>query len=383
MSNSSDPYASQDPYQDPYQNPYSQYNTPGSSDSDFNRTPPPPIYDSGYATPNPYSDATPNPYAEADSFIPPAPPPSVGAYSSQPSMPYATPQRRGRSWACSVVSLLLLLLICGGLGVGGYYAYGAISKSIASTALPNSGINNSGGGNGGNGPTTVTISSGASIIVDRNDGPIHVKVGSSQNTVSIQAIDTNNSPVSQAIPYSENSDHTAFTFDTSNFETDNLQLAVPASIGLDLKTNDGDITVNGVTGKLALSSNGGSIFLSDATASRLSSFSSNGGALQLIGVKLTGSSTLSTNAGNITFKGSLDRNSTYKIDSNGGTIDLTLPGSSSFHANLSTNGSTVTCTFPGIQVSSDGTQAQGDAGSPPRATLTVTNNSGAIKLQQG
>ncbi len=289
----------------------------------------------------------------------------------------ARPRRRSRL-GCTL-SLLVVLLLLGGFVAGGVYAFRAIQKGSGGIQLP--------AGVGGlvSGITTVTVAGEPTIAIDRNVGPIHVRASVDSHTVTIKALDSSQNVVNQSIPYTLSSDHTLLTFDASDFEIDDLQITAPAVTDLKLTTNDGDINVAGLSGNTKLSSNGGSIHVSQSTIAGPSSFDTNGSAVQVTGVKMHGSATFSTNGDNITFTGSLDPLGTYKFDTTTGHIAITVPGDSRFHIDATSDTSTVTSAFPDVSVQSNtpGAEAHGDVGRPPRAQVTVTDSTGSIDLQKG
>ncbi len=151
------------------------------------------------------------------------------------------------------------------------------------------------------------------------------------------------------------------TFDLTNLETVDVLVIVPAESDLNITTNGDDITVKGVTGQQNLSSNAGSLRVSQDT--------------------LTGKSVLDTNGGIITFSGALDRQSNDHFSTNPGSITITLPASAAFHADVSNNGGVIQSAFPQVVVSGD--EAPGDVGKAPFVRLEVDSNGGTIQLKKG
>src|SRR5215469_4717334 len=64
---------------------------------------------------------------------------------------------------------------------------------------------------------------------------------------------------------------------------------------------------------------------------------SNTGSVQASGGTLSGNSQLITNTGSITFSGSLSQMGTYQFQTNTGSVDVTIPGTSVFHVDASTD----------------------------------------------
>ncbi|MBA2288178.1 MAG: DUF4097 family beta strand repeat protein [Ktedonobacteraceae bacterium] len=374
MHNQDNPYGNNyNNYDDDQQQPW-DYGLPANSGYGAEQleasVPPPPPY---LPPSNPYESAN-----YAGSALPYTTDP---AYSGTPMLTpaFSSPRPRRRSRLGCVLSLLVVLLLIGGFIAGGVYAFRAIQKGTGAIQLP------AGVGGVVSGITTVMVAGETTIAIDRNVGPIHVRAGADSHTISIKALDSSEHVVNQSIPYTLSSDHTVLTFDVSGFEIDDLQITVPAAIDLKLTTNDGEINVAGLSGHMKLSSNGGSIHVSQSTIAGPSSLDTNAGGVQVTGVKMRGSATFSTNGDGITFTGSLDPLGTYKFDTTTGHIAITVPGDSRFHIDATSSTSTVNSAFPGVSVQRNtiGAEAHGDVGRPPRAKVTVTDSTGSIDLQKG
>src|SRR5262249_29365643 len=116
------------------------------------------------------------------------------------------------------------------------------------------------------------------------------------------------------------------TFNFFNATSVDFIVTVPNTTNLQIHTNAGSITVNGVSGIMSLTSNAGSV-----------------GATQS---SLTGSSNFQTNAGSINFNGSIGSTGTYEFQTNAGSITMTLTGNPSFHLNANTNAGAINTSFP-------------------------------------
>lgn len=84
-------------------------------------------------------------------------------------------------------------------------------------------------------------------------------------------------------------------------------------------------------------------------------------------------------------RGSIGTDGQYKFQSNSGAIDVTLPRSTSFHAELVSNSGTITNDFPiaaANQTGAYGRTVSGDVGSSPQATVTIQSDSGTLHLGQ-
>jgi hypothetical protein len=328
---------------------------------DWNVTPPPPppTYDNPYESWNPYASTT-----------------SQGISGYQVNPPHA---RKRRSWPCVVLALLLVLVLCGGAVGGAVYGYTFLTSRLPATSV---GLQAPGAASG---LTTISVGVHPTVKIDRNTGLIRVHPSNKNGIITIQASDSTHNPINQAIPYSQGNNGGAIIFDVSNFETDDVDIAVPQTTDLNLNTNDGNINVSGITGVMALTSNAGSIIVSQAALNGQSKLETNGGSIRATQVTLNGSTGLSTNGDNITFTGSLNRQGTYTFDTTTGMIDITLAANSAFHVDATSDTSSITTNFSGVRVtnSNPGSEAHGNVGKAPRARLTITASTGSIKLLKG
>jgi hypothetical protein len=154
------------------------------------------------------------------------------------------------------------------------------------------------------------------------------------------------------------------TFNFFNATSVDFTITVPNTTDLQIHTNAGSINENGVSGKMSLVSNAGTI-----------------GATQS---SLTGSSTFKTNAGSINFKGSIGSTGTYDFETNAGSIDMTLIGNPSFNLNATTDAGSINTSFPiTVNRNTGGATANGVVGTSPQATLTLKTNAGSINLNRG
>jgi hypothetical protein len=129
-----------------------------------------------------------------------------------------------------------------------------------------------------------------------------------------------------------------------------------------LKTTIGNIEVTGVSGQLSLTSDGGSINLSQVT--------------------LTRNSSVKTHTGTITFDGAIDPDGSYQFESDTGVINVRLPDNASYHLDVTTNGGSFNSDppipTPDANQASNGFQI--DVGKPPRAILILKTDIGSINL---
>ena len=324
--------------------------TLGSSEGTIGQPPPPPLgSEAAYSWQDPSAPQYSSPFYDG--------PPPYTAYTPpafSPPVYTPSPVARAAPWALifrGCLPLFISLIVLVGIGAG-------IAVAVFGTVNPGTVINritsNPGALTGG--PTTITVGAHPKIVIDRNDGSVHITAGAN-GQVSIQA--TGNT-YGGGITYQKSEN--VITFNLDNVETNNVNLTVPPLTDLDITTNAGDITVDGVSGQIALSTNGSSL-----TATR---------------VTFSGNSKMDVNGGNITFNGTLDPASNDVFDNNDGIIGLTFPANGAFHVDASSNGSDkIASDFPQIVVSGD--VAHGDVGNTPRAQVTVTTNAGTIHIYKG
>lgn len=281
-------------------------------------------------------------------------------YRSREVPQYEKPRyRAGRIIMVVVLSTLLISLIAVGLWIG----YRLLNPTAIRTTRE---------------IRTFTLSAGAQpmLIVSDNDGFVHVRPGTG-NTITVTTTKVGDSfgasPADFKVRYNQNGNtitvqvhnDSIHLFDFSTTSQADLEVTVPTGSDLRIATNSGDITTTGIQGKMALTSNSGS--------------------LQATDVSLKGASLLSTNSGNITMRGSIASNGHYIFQSNSGDVDVALPRDTSFHADLMSVSGTVRYDFPLIlspRSIPSGRTIIGEVGSAPLATVTMQSDSGSLQLGQ-
>jgi DUF4097 and DUF4098 domain-containing protein YvlB len=213
------------------------------------------------------------------------------------------------------------------------------------------------------------------LIVMNNDGLVHVHAGAS-NTMTVTTRKVGDSfgasPDDFKVHYTQHgntiiiqvNNDSIHLFDFSNSSQADLDVTVPARSDLQLETDSGDITANGIAGKMTLTSNSGSL---QATEDALQS-----------------GSRLTTDSGSITMRGSIGVTGSYMFLSNSGTIDVTLPVDTSFQARLVSNSGGIINEFPIVNAQQPGSDKQtiiGDVGISPQAILTMQSDSGTLHLR--
>lgn len=218
------------------------------------------------------------------------------------------------------------------------------------------------------------VNSNPTLVLNNDTGSIHVSGVSEGNAVTIQTTKQSgpwNNPNDLKVSYTQDREANTVivTVTRSNnatffsMQNVNFAITVPSVATLQLKTNTGNIDVNGVSGQLNLASNTGSIAATNST--------------------VHGNTQLTTNTGSITFNGSLEPKGTYNFATNTGSVDVTLPSNSAFHLDASSDTGSITTGFSQVVVQqrqSIGAEAHGDVGSAPQAVVTLKTNTGWIHL---
>jgi hypothetical protein len=203
-------------------------------------------------------------------------------------------------------------------------------------------------------PTIVITDPNGSITVNttgNDDGVVTVQTdGRDQESIPAATVDPGNDTLNIAVDKSQ-SEQT-------------LDVTVPSEADLVLKTDSGNIDVTGVNGQVNLTSDSGTITLSQ--------------------VSLAGNSSVSTNSGDIQFDGGIDPNGrSYQFQSESGSVDVTLPPDTSFHADVTTKSGSFNSDFPEVNSQPSGGNISGDVGDAPRVNVMIKTDSGSINLNKG
>jgi hypothetical protein len=178
-------------------------------------------------------------------------------------------------------------------------------------------------------------------------------------------------------------------------------VTVPEQVDLTTHVPTGTLTVNGLSGNIALTDTGGAIWASGLAGSitletqsgsvnaehvsgQLSTSTING-TITTADTHLTGHCILQAQSGTINFHGSLDHNGRFVFRNTNGAVGLTLPPSSAFSLDAHTQSGTINANFAGIThtQSRDGTRARGEVGASPRPQVMIETTSGSIDISQG
>src|SRR6266487_3803433 len=276
----------------------------------------------------------------------PPSPPQQGVYAGLPPYAGTAPQqiqggdyrqpqyrRRGRSpWFWIILAIIIISLMSGSFGSMNSSRFGF-----------------------GRGPFEqsyhYTVSGPPTLVINDASGKIRIVAGSSYSDVTIQAIKQSNffgNPKDiQVTPSQEGNTITANVQDSGPGSV-NFEVTVPQGTNVQLKTDSGDVDIEGVTGQM----------------------------------------TLATNSGDINFDGTIGTSGTYQFQTDIGSVNLTVAPTSAFHIDASTNSGSIG-DFPGLNVQKNiqgsGAKASGDVGGSsqgPSAKVTITTGSGDINLHQ-
>ena len=228
------------------------------------------------------------------------------------------PQRRRRN---PLPGIIFLLIILGGIG---FFVYKLQTGNV------------------------ITVDSGATLFIDECSGYVHVHASTSTNQVVLQGL-------GGIFVFSSHAQDS----DTIIINGCDLDMTVPASINL--KINADEIDVFGVSGQMNLTTNGGSIVLVQDT--------------------LKGTSVLDNNGGPTIFQGSLDSATNSTFSSNGGSVDISLPGDASFHLKIAGGVDAIATNFPGIAVANSSIPDT-NVGISPQARLTLDVNGSTVVLHK-
>lgn len=137
-----------------------------------------------------------------------------------------------------------------------------------------------------------------------------------------------------------------------------FDIAVPPQSTLELITNAGNISVTHINGQMKLRADAGSIRATQ--------------------VGLSGRSLLKTDAGSITLEGWLDPAGDYRLSTDLGNVQVTLPTSASFNLEAKTDLGSVTTNLPLVQ--QQRTKVSGLVGIGPYPRLKVTTDLGSVQV---
>ena len=225
-------------------------------------------------------------------------------------------------------------------------------------------------------PPRIFMLQGRPALVIRNPtGVIRIHSGVT-NTVEVMATKYVNgwfgSQEEGAIDYAQDGDTIRITT-RSNYRWSplgglrnvNLDITVPEHCDIQVDGSAGSIRIEGIRGQVKVGTSAGTIHVQQVTLEGQSRLTTSAGTIDAQQATLKGQVNLNTNTGTISFAGELDPQGYYRFGTNLGTIDVVLPGDSSFTLAVATDLGSVNNQFGSTTV-----------GSAPHARLELRTKSG-------
>lgn len=265
-----------------------------------------------------------------------------------------------------LLSLILLLGLtgCSMVNFGISKATEAVTDSFTTGSQPtivvdtfNGRINVRAGADGQVAVTVTKTGSGNSQRAAEADlENVEVRMTQDGNTIRVTAERTDRNPISN-----------------SGAEVD---LTVPVSAILDLKTSNGKITSTGIQGDLVLATSNGEINVMGGQGSH--NLSTSNGAIQI--EAQSAQVNARTSNGSISFAGELI-DGDHRFETSNGSVDISLPGDSQFELDAHTSNGRVTSDFAVLSNrSSDDNELIGTVGDNPAVFIRVQSSNGSIRL---
>lgn len=263
------------------------------------------------------------------------------------------PIRKRRRWLVVILILILGLALFG--------AAGRLSSSIfGKTAhLPQRSFHVTGL------PTLVIKNDTGSVQIHTSDTP-GVTINATEHTGYFDNFDDLDVTMTQ----NANEIDAIVSDNRGNRDVD-LDIVLPSTSTLQATINTGSFDVTGVSGQMNLTTHTGSIEVKGGTVSGNSSFKSDTGNITFENDTLSGQTLFSTQTGTISFDGGLTPQGNYTFQNTTGSVDLTLPASSSFKLDVSSHGGSVNNGFGSAVVGSD-----------PTSTLHIQTGLGSVTLHK-
>jgi len=231
-------------------------------------------------------------------------------------------------------------------------------------------------------PPRIFMLQGRPALVIRNPtGVIRIHSGVT-NTVEVMATKYVNgwfgSQEEGAIDYAQDGDTIRITT-RSNYRWSplgglrnvNLDITVPEHCDIQVDGSAGSIKIEGINGQVKVGTSAGTIHVQQVTLAGQSRLTTSAGTIDVQQATLKGQVNLNTNTGTISFAGELDPQGYYRFGTNLGTIDVVLPGDSSFTLAVATDLGSVNNQFGSTTV-----------GSAPHARLELRTNLGSVNIRR-
>lgn len=151
----------------------------------------------------------------------------------------------------------------------------------------------------------------------------------------------------------------------------NFDITVPEHCDIQVDGSAGSIKIEGINGQVKVGTSAGTIDVQQVTLEGQSRLTTSAGTIDVQQATLKGQVNLNTNTGTISFGGELDPQGYYRFGTNLGTIDVVLPGDSSFTLAVATDLGSVNNQFGSTTV-----------GPAPHARLELRTNLGSVSIRR-
>lgn len=303
------------------------------------------------------------------------------------------PHQRG-PWRTVLLCVIALAVAAGIAGLTGGIPISALHKPL---------------------PTrTFSLSGHGSLVVHQESGSVHVHTGTTNQVIvraTAYAYGVSGDLADLHLQYAQQGNTLTVTANESRglmeLGTRGITLEITVPVGIDLAIHDssGDVTVSGIDGKITTALDSGNLSLDHVNGpldlhtssgdmtiidehgpvnARVDSgdiridhavsamdLATSSGSITLNDVQISGQDHFHTDSGDIQFSGTLDPRGTYRMDTSSGNITLKLPANASLHLATSTGNGSVSNAFSSSEI-----------GSTPRAPLTLSTDSGDIRVQK-
>ncbi len=155
-----------------------------------------------------------------------------------------------------------------------------------------------------------------------------------------------------------------------------IEVTVPPSTGVDLRTSNGMISLDGVQRSGSLRTSNGKIVVDGMTGDLIARTSN--GAIGVTG--FSGGVELETSNGSVEFDGELTPGSANEMATSNGAVRVTLRGTPSVRLDATTSNSTVTSRLPVLTTSAGDNHLAGTIGDG-EAELRVHSSNGSVTIQ--
>lgn len=284
----------------------------------------------------------------------------------QPPLMARSPQRGRSPWFWTGISVIILVVIFGGLAAASVLLSSTITetRNFVVGNQPTLVLTN---GNGSvhisNGPPgQISVVARKHVFLGNTDEvPIHYDLSSDKKTLTITADD--------------GSGVSLLSFDFNRGV--DFDVTVPDQASLNVQTGNGSLSASGMSGQISMDTGNGNI---DATnLSGPLTLKTGNGSITATHTTASGSSIFKTGNGDIDFQGTLDPYSSTLFTTGNGDIDLTLPNNAAFHLDASTGNGSIDSDFSYVT----GDAANGTVGSgPPYAQVTLQTGNGSIHIHK-